>query len=261
MDAVFRVEREKQNFLFYKEYQNDRSVFGFHSQVELYIVDEGEMDITVNSYRKILKANQMCVVSSFDAHCYSTPKNSKSRVLIIPTYLCNEFMDNLKNQKISSPFICNESVVKEIKSYIVKLNDCKDNEIKKHGFIYVILGTVLENINLEPSSESLDSKLSTKLLTYVNNNFREDINLKTIASKFGYNQSYISRYFKSCFNVGFNQYLTTLRLKNALMLMHENEFKLTYCALESGFNSIRTFYRAFYNEFGCTPKEYIKKYL
>ena len=47
-----------------------------------------------------------------------------------------------------------------------------------------------------------------------------------------------------------------VRLKNALMLMHEGKHTLTYCALESGFNSVRTFYRAFSEEFDCTPKEY-----
>ena len=31
------------------------------------------------------------------------------------------------------------------------------------------------------------------------------------------------------------------------------------CILESGFLSATTFYRTFKNEFGCSPKEYIRK--
>ncbi len=259
MKAIFRAEREQQNFLFYKEYENDTGIFGFHSHIELYFVDEGEMEATVNSYHRILTKDEMCVVLSFDAHCYQTLQHSRSRVLIIPTYLCTEFIEAIKDKRLTSPFICDADIVKKIKSYIAELNACGNNDIKKQGYIYVILGLVLENIGLEESHESIDTKLSTRLLMYINNHFKEAITLKTAAAHLGYNQSYISRYFKSCFRVGFNQYLTTIRLKNALMLMHERKHKLTYCALESGFNSLRTFYRAFYKEFDCTPKEYMKK--
>ena len=70
---------------------------------------------------------------------------------------------------------------------------------------------------------------------------------------------YNSRYFKNCFGIGLSRYITMVRLKNALMLMHEGKNTLTYCALESGFNSLRTFYRVFNEEFNSTPKEYINK--
>ena len=259
MDAIFRVEREKQNFLFYKEYQNDKAILGFHSHIELYFVDEGEMEMTVNGHHKTLKQDEMCVVLSFDAHSYQTPVHSRSRVLIIPTYLCTEFMEMIKDKRAVSPFLCTADVVRQIRTLVGELNQCGDNEIKRQGYIYVILGLVLENIGLETVEEQLDTKLATRFLIYVNNHFREPINLKTAAASLGYNQSYLSRYFKTQFHIGFNQYLTTIRLKNALMLMHEKKHKLTYCALESGFNSLRTFYRAFDKEFGCTPKEYMKE--
>jgi AraC-like DNA-binding protein len=32
---------------------------------------------------------------------------------------------------------------------------------------------------------------------------------------------------------------------------------VTAAALESGFQSLRSFYRAFQAEFGCTPREYL----
>jgi AraC-like DNA-binding protein len=68
----------------------------------------------------------------------------------------------------------------------------------------------------------------------------------------------MSRYFKSNFNITLVKYMTIVKLKNAIMLMHENKYGTTYCSLESGFSSMRTFYRAFYNEFGCSPKEYFE---
>ena len=258
MDAIFRVEREKQNFLFYKEYENDKSIFGFHSHIELYFVDEGEMDMTVGAQRKLLKKDEMCVVLSFVPHRYVTPAHSRSRVLIIPTYLCTDLMEIIKDKRLSSPFICDGEAVRRIKGYVKELNECGSNKVKRQGFISVILGLVLDSVTLKDKCEGYDHKLATNILMYVNENFKDDISLESLATHLGYNKSYLSRYFKSSFHIGFNRYLTTIRLKNALMLMHEGHTKHAFCALESGFNSLRTFYRAFHTEFGCTPKEYAK---
>jgi len=95
-------------------------------------------------------------------------------------------------------------------------------------------------------------------LIYLNENYKSDLSLSSVAAKFGYNASYVSRLFKNNFNIGFNHYLNVIRLKNAVLLMQENKHSITYCALESGFNSMCTFYRAFYEEFGCKPKDYMK---
>ena len=43
------------------------------------------------------------------------------------------------------------------------------------------------------------------------------------------------------------------------MLLKDEKNTHTFCALESGFNSVRTFYRAFKKEFGCAPQEYVSK--
>ena len=115
MDAIFRIEREKQNFLFYKEYENDSSISGFHSHLELYFVDDGEMDITVNSHYRKLKKGEMCVVLSFDSHAYATKDYSKSSVLIIPIYLCGEFTEFVKNKTTLNPFITDKKGVSKIK--------------------------------------------------------------------------------------------------------------------------------------------------
>ncbi len=259
MKPIFRTDREILNFLSYEEYEDDYSIFCFHSQIELYFVDEGEMDISVNDNRRMLKGGEMAVVLSFDAHTYMTPEKSRSSALFIPVYMCPDFIEDVRHKRVTSPFICDKEVVEKIKSLVSELQKSGDNAILKQGYIYVILGIIKDNIFFKTTKENMDPELSTRLLTYVNDNFGDDISLATAARELGYNESYLSRYFKACFRIGFNRYLTTVRLKNALMLMNEKKHTTAYCAMEVGFNSMRTFYRAFQKEFGCTPKEYMKK--
>lgn len=259
MKAIFGINRERDDKLFYKEYSNDKGVFQFHSQIELYFVDEGEMEVIINSHRRVLKKGEMSVALSYDAHAYKTPVSSRSSIFIIPTYLCEEFIKATKDKRVTNPFICDPEAVKKIKECIYEIQKAGVNDIMLTGYIYVILGIIMEHISFEAKDTPMDSQLSNKLLFYINETFKGDITLASIAEALGYNQSYLSRYFKSCFQIGINEYITMLRLKNAIMLMHENKYNITYCAMESGFNSMRTFYRVFYHEFQCTPKEYLEK--
>ena len=115
----------------------------------------------------------------------------------------------------------------------------------------------MENILLAAGEGHAENELLSQILFYIHENYKKDITLSKIATTFGYSQSYISRYFKNCLEIGIGQYITIIRLKNCIMLMQENKHSITYCAMESGFNSLRTFYRVFYKEFGITPKKYI----
>ena len=108
MQPIFNIVRERDNKLFYKSYENDKGVLQFHSQIELYFVDEGEMESWVNGHYKLLSSGEMSVALSYDSHAYKTPEHSKSSVLIIPPHICEEFITATKRKKATNPFICDK---------------------------------------------------------------------------------------------------------------------------------------------------------
>ena len=258
MKAKFGIEREVCNKLFYKECENDTGDFHFHSQIEICIVDEGKMNIVVNGNRKTLKKGEMSFAKSYDSHFYQPVNYSKSSLLIIPLHMCTDFHSVISRQKVVNPFICNQKVTSEIKKYFDKIKDGCDNEITIRGYIYVILGIIMDNISMESSDGPPENEILSKILFYIHENFKKDITLESLSAELAYNQSYISRHFKSHFNVGIKEYLTMVRLQHTVTLMQKKKYTITYCALESGFNSLRTFFRAFNKEFHMSPKEYMK---
>ena len=260
MHIHFDIERERSNEL-YKEITNDnidgQCHFNFHSQIELYFVEEGQIDACINSERRVLKKDQMAVALSYDAHLFRSIGNSRSSILVIPPDICGEFMSAVQQKQIQNPFICDEKTVKQIKFFVDAIKSDNTNELKLRGYLYIVLGIVLENIFLKSTEFSVDTELSSKLLFYLNQQFRNEITLNDLSRTFGYSSSYLSRYFKDRFGIGLNQYVNILRLRNALLLMQEGKNSHTYCALESGFTSMRTFYRVFKQEFGCAPRDYL----
>lgn len=256
MQALFGGAKEKPNQPFFTELENDQRTFHFHSDIELYFVDGGEVEVVVGERKQLLSAGQMSVALSYDPHGYSTPEHSRSSLLTIPANICKEFTEAVKNKKNIAPFILDGKRVEEIKGFARQICKKGTNPIKKAGYVSLVLGTVYDWLVLEEVVRLPETDLASGMLRFISENFKKGISLKDLATRFGYSESYISRYFRDCFKVGFNQYINLLRLKNALLLMKENTHSITYCAMESGFNSMRSFYRCFKGHFGCSPGQW-----
>lgn len=258
MKPIFGIDRELCKDIFYKECENDSGDFHFHSHIEICMVDEGETRVIINSEEKNLKKGDIAIAMSYDAHFYEPITYSKTRILTIPPYMCTEFIKFIENKKNTVPFVSNVELTERITKCLDELKNNRHNEILVHGYIYTILGLLIDNIQLVTKDTIIEHALTAKLLHYIHLHYKTDISIKTLAREFGYNQSYISRNFKQQFHIGIKKYITMLRLKNSIALMEQNK-NISYCAFESGFNSLRTFYNAFTNEFNCTPSEYLKK--
>lgn len=259
MQPHFNIQREKNNTIFYRKYRNDKCLFQFHSQIEIYFVDEGEMEMFVSGTTRVLHENQLSVALSYDTHAYKTPTSSRSSVLLIPPHMCEEFMNAVRGKRLRSPFITDPDIFAKLKQYYLALQDESVGHIQRLGYIYTILGIIMDHVKFEDADGPLNTDLASQILFYTTENYKNGITPSSIAEHFGYSLSYVSRYFKSCFGITLGKYLTIVKLKNAAMLMHEGHRSISYCAMESGFTSIRSFYRAFHEEFGCSPKDYVEQ--
>lgn len=259
MQPLFNISREKSQQIGSFHYENDWCTLQFHSQIEICIIHEGEMEMFVDGNKKILKKGDISIALSFVPHAYKTPVHSRSSIIFIPANLCEEFTKLTENKRLVNPFISNSNIYEKINAYFSLLQEQNINEIKQRGIMYVILGTLLEKLHLEEIKKPIDTELVSKILFYVSENYKNDISPNQIAEHFGYSQSYISRYFKSCCGINLVRYIALMRLRHAVMLIQEDSYNITDCILESGFSSNTTFYRTFKSEFGCSPKEYIKK--
>lgn len=260
MQAQFDMERELSREL-YMEVTND-NIDGhihctFHTQIELYFVEDGQVEALINNQRKLLEADQMAVALSYDTHLFRSVGSSRSSVLVIPPHMCEEFTTLVQGKQVANPFICDTATVRRIKTYVDAIRSGTCNPVLLRGYIGIILGIILDTIFFETVNSAKDTELSSKLLIYLGQNFKEQISLSSLSARFGYNQSYLSRYFRQCFGIGLFQYVNILRLRNALLLMKNRKHTHTYCALESGFPSVRTFYRVFQSEMHCSPRDYL----
>jgi AraC-like DNA-binding protein len=176
---------------------------------------------------------------------------------VLPEDMSDKFTAVLRSANILTPFIIDSSNKAEILKNLSLIQ--KENGLLRDGYAYLILGLIANGAYAVVPRENAGSELLSKLLLYVHENFNKNITLNSIAAAFGYHPAYISAYFKSRLDMCISRYINIIRLKNAVLLMKQNEYSITQIAYDCGFNSARTFYRAFNKEFGCSPKEYLKE--
>ena len=256
MQAKFLLQREKNNTLACGRTNHPDYEVHFHSHIELYIILSGKVEILVNNTRRILNGGEISVALSYDAHGYRSVDDPDAICLIIPRTYCSDVLSFFENKPLSSPFIRDPETFKTVSEAALKLLQ-ETNELSRRGYVYVILGAILKHMSKEDLCDTQEQPFSVDMLIYVSDHFKEEITLNTISAHFGYNPSYLSRIFRQTFGISFCKYLTMIRLREFVLLMRSNKRSITECALECGFGSMRNFYRAFHDEFGCTPKEYL----
>ncbi len=258
MQEIFLLQRELNKKLACGVVHSPSFIHHFHSHIELYLIKSGSIEIIINDQKKILKAGEISVALSYDAHSYRSVDRSEAIYLVIPTEYFSEFLPLFSQKRLASPFINDESTYKTVLQAMEGII-AGGNEITQRGYVYSILGAIFDYMtDLAEEAPSVDA-FSPEILIYLSNNFRDEITLESTAKEFGLNPSYLSRSFRKTFGISFVKYLNMLRLREAVLLLKSGKMNVTECAYESGFGSMRSFYRAFHEEFGCTPKEYFKK--
>jgi len=93
---------------------------------------------------------------------------------------------------------------------------------------------------------------------YINHHYAEDIKLKTIARKFGYNSSYLGRIFTQKYKISFNDYLHQVRIEKAMELLRSEDYKIYEIAGLVGYSNVDYFHVKFREYVGTTPAKFKK---
>lgn len=105
--------------------------------------------------------------------------------------------------------------------------------------------------------ESKHGSLLNKIVEITEEHFRDpELSINTIAEMLSYNPKYISHIFKERMNLGYSEYLRTLRIKYAVSLIEHGIDSVKNVALLSGFTDPLYFSTVFKKITGVSPKDY-----
>jgi len=105
-------------------------------------------------------------------------------------------------------------------------------------------------------SNSTEKQEFQTVFRYVNDHFRENITVSAIAQSMHMSRTKISALFLKYTAANLSDYIRNLRMDNARHLLSQGS-TVTQAALESGFQSVRTFNSNFRELMGMSPSEYL----
>ncbi len=109
------------------------------------------------------------------------------------------------------------------------------------------------------SELSEQNKLLAKIIEMTEENFRNyNFSLAELADMLSYTTKYLSYFFKKKMNITYSEYLSTLRIKYAILLFDNGIDSVKNVALLSGFSEPLYFSSVFKKKIGVSPKAYIQ---
>lgn len=84
----------------------------------------------------------------------------------------------------------------------------------------------------------------------------ENISMDEAATHVGYSKFHFARLFKEYTGMTFNDYQTTLKLKEVERQLADTDLQISEIAMSCGFNNLTSLSRCFKKQYGCSPSQF-----
>lgn len=230
-----------------------------HHAIEMVYVTEGTLEFGMAQSLYHMEKGDFAIAFPDMIHHYQvfSPGTSKAIYLFARPSLGGQFQADLQKYCPQNPVIRKKDVHPDIKLVLEILSREKvENTVLEQAYIQIILARSMPCFQLMEKSSVGNNDIIYQVVTYIAGHFKEEVSLDGMAKELGVSKYVLSRVFSSTFHTNFNQYLNEQRLNYASTLLECTTQSITDICLDSGFQSQRTFNRAFQEKYRMSPREY-----
>lgn len=242
--------------------------------VWLVYVENGEIRIKSKSYSGILKCGQLLVCRTDTKYLFESIDDSAS--IAVVGFECYDgeldiFAKNVQSLSPEHKRMFAEVMKEGMGIYAPPYDTIGYNEIKKRSDIQfgaeqmlknrlelMLIAMVRDSIVQKNSNEGTAESKMAEIRGYIDEHYKEKIQLDRLCFLFGTNKTTLCQCFKRLYGTTVLDYINGLRIKEAKRLICEKELSITRISEQLGFNSIHYFCRLFKKETGKPPTEYSK---
>ena len=240
----------------------------WHERFEILIIDKGSMRALIAGEEIIATAGDIVIVNPGCTHEAVATEDIAYRVLMFE--FVSQFAQDKTAYRLLRPFVNNTSVfmpiiqdadATKIINQIFDVTNEKRNgfSLMQLGLVYQLLSILFERHQDTRYIRPLAEGRLRQVIEYIADHYCEDITSAGISEKFGYDQSYFCRLFKSAVGVRPTEYIRVLRLEKARRMLLNKEIRISKIALECGFSDVNYFTRCFRKHYEITAGDYRKK--
>ena len=265
MQAVYEMKNE--DFYCRDGVRRATKTLGFHShlhyQIELAMVFQGHTRATVDSTAYDVMGGDVIVVFPNQIHDFRTLEKEKYILLKFSPDLIPELLPQLTSRLPVSNVLRGGAHDPELFDLIHKIADVYYTEepygdAVLRGYLLAFFARLLQKLELM-DVQSVDYRTVGAIMSYCSQNFDKDLSLSVLERELHLSKYYISHVLSNKLHIGFNDYVNSLRVASACKYLLKTDLTITEVSEKVGFNTLRTFNRAFLKQMGQTPSDYRKK--
>lgn len=226
-----------------------------HEHIEIiYVFDIGQhIDIDGKDYE--IQKGQAAIVFPNIVHTYyrNEFRNTDQVFVICSPALFKGMFPDFMNFRPESPVITDlDDTVRLAFHEILSCTEFTE----QLAWTMIILSRLMKKLTLTHKESAPVDNLTKKIITYIAQNFRNDITLDSLAKEFSVSKYYISHTFSDKIKISLPNYLSFIRAEYAASQIRSTNDSITNICINSGFSSQSTFNRAFKRIYCMTPREY-----
>lgn len=247
----------------------------WHEEMEIIYIEAGQMKIKIPSRSFLLERGDSIVINSNILHYAAAAVECRLRSLVFSPSLITGNEELVFAKKYMRPLL----TCSNFSHYVIKAEnnknaagwfnlafdalakDCygyeflvRENLSRICLFLYGEFQSQIKIQNLPPDQDNLRLR---KMLTFIHNNFADDISLADISGAAHISKRESLRCFKKSIQLSPIQYLLKYRImRGAELLLKNPADSISEIAASCGFDSSSNFSKVFKRFYNCTPREY-----
>ena len=263
--SFFYQNRQEQLYLYLSK--NNPYAVHLHRQLELIYVLSGSTTVTVEQQDFLLTPGQGVLVFPNQMHGLKHVEPGQNLLCIFEPDFCHSFRQFFQYKKparndftVSSLSEHSRIALQGLKTLAAAMEKDRptpsDVQVYAEGYLTLLLADLLPSLPLQVRKNTDDLELEQRLLLYLDAHYTEELSLESLSKEFGVSRFVLSRIFTEKLHTTFPDYVNSRRLDYARDLLLSTELSVTQIALDVGFGSSRTFFRAFHSAYHTTPGAY-----
>lgn len=233
-----------------------------HEDVEMACVLSGSCTMMIDGQAYRLEEGDLAVAFPLVPHSFEELSDGCHgfAALFLPDTIA-EFTHTFHTLLPDKPVIHLSALSDDVRGLIQALMATPNEEPSpfRLAYLHLLLAHVLSAMSFHATEIGSERGVAARAIQYIYEHACENITLSSAAYDLGISKSHLSHLFSQQFHINFRRFINAIRINKAIMQMRDPAMTLTQICYRCGYENMRTFRRAFIQEVGVLPSDYMRQ--
>lgn len=234
-----------------------------HTSYEMIVPQQEVLHARIGGEECSAQPGEIIVIAPGTPHCFRTIENCRGLLVSFSPAMISAADEEVLPPPFAEPIVRLHEVDRDVAYCLERLEEMSTpgtmNEERARAYLSLMYIHMKPALRPDESGRNLSGDLLYRAMLYMSQNVSAPLNIRSTARALGVNTYYLSHVLNERLNMGFRQYLNSLRIDRARRLLRATSLPIEDIAARCGFTNLRTFDRVFAERCACTPRDFRKK--